>query len=206
MDDVESTALAAPLRLRFFFSAFAALALLLGAIGVYGAVSYAVARRRAEFAVRMALGASPGIVLRGVMVAGITPVAIGVGIGSSCSPGCEPIGQWHCLWCAADGPGELFGCGAGAVARRSGRCVPASVARGSHKSGGGASRRGELRPRWDGEVHKLSFTARTAANSPSVGRRISNDCLQALSAHSIVSSLFDTAAPARDHQSKRRNN
>ena len=82
MDDVVSTALAAPLRLRFFFSAFAALALSLGAIGVYGAVSYAVARRRSEFAVRMALGASPAVVLREVLVVGIKPVAVGVGAGS----------------------------------------------------------------------------------------------------------------------------
>jgi len=91
MDDVESTALAAPLRLRFFFSAFAALALSLGAIGVYGAVSYAVARRRAEFAVRMALGASPGIVLREVLVVGITPVAIGVGAGSVAALGASRL-------------------------------------------------------------------------------------------------------------------
>ena len=91
MDEVESTALAAPLRLRFFFSAFAALALLLGAIGVYGAVSYAVARRRAEFAVRMALGASPGTVLRHVLVVGITPVAIGVGAGSVAALGASRL-------------------------------------------------------------------------------------------------------------------
>lgn len=91
MEDVESTALAAPLRLRFFFSAFAALALLLGAIGVYGAVSYAVARRRAEFAVRMALGASPGIVLREVLVVGITPVAFGVGVGSVAALGASRL-------------------------------------------------------------------------------------------------------------------
>ncbi|MDB4912178.1 MAG: permease, partial [Gemmatimonadetes bacterium] len=91
MDDVESTALAAPLRLRFFFSAFAALALSLGAIGVYGAVSYAVARRRAEFAVRMALGATPGIVLREVLVVGITPVAIGVGAGSVAALGASRL-------------------------------------------------------------------------------------------------------------------
>ena len=91
MDDVESTALAAPLRLRFFFSAFAALALSLGAIGVYGAVSYAVARRRAEFAVRMALGASPAVVLREVLVVGITPVAVGVGAGSLAALGASRL-------------------------------------------------------------------------------------------------------------------
>jgi predicted permease len=87
MDDVESRALAAPLRLRFFFSAFAALALALGAIGVYGAVSYAVARRRAEFAVRMALGASPNVVLREVLALGLKPVAIGVAVGSVAAAG-----------------------------------------------------------------------------------------------------------------------
>jgi putative ABC transport system permease protein len=91
MDDVESTALAAPLRLRFFFSAFATLALLLGAIGVYGAVSYAVARRRAELAVRMALGASPNIVLREVLVVGITPVAFGVVVGSMAALGASRL-------------------------------------------------------------------------------------------------------------------
>ncbi len=91
MDDVESTALAAPLRLRFFFSAFAALALSLGAIGVYGAVSYTVARRRAELAVRMALGASPGVVLREVFVVGVTPVAFGVGAGSFAALGASRL-------------------------------------------------------------------------------------------------------------------
>ena len=87
MDDVESRALAAPLRLRFFFSAFAALALALGAIGVYGAVSYAVARRRAEFAVRMALGASPSVVLREVLALGLKPVAVGIFFGSLAAAG-----------------------------------------------------------------------------------------------------------------------
>jgi len=56
MDDIVAGALAEPLRLRFFLTVFAAIALVLGTIGVYGVVSYAVARRRAEFAIRMALG------------------------------------------------------------------------------------------------------------------------------------------------------
>jgi ABC-type antimicrobial peptide transport system permease subunit len=60
---------------------FAALALLLGGVGVYGVVSYAVARRRAEFAVRMALGASPAHVLREVLRVGLTPVVAGVVLG-----------------------------------------------------------------------------------------------------------------------------
>ena len=56
-------------------------ALVLGAIGVYGVVSYAVSRRRAEFGVRLALGATSGRVLREVARGGLQPVAIGVVAG-----------------------------------------------------------------------------------------------------------------------------
>ena len=82
MEDAMETSYAAPLRLRFFFTVFAALALAIGAIGVFGVVSYAVARRRAEFAVRMALGATPRVVGREVLRFGLAPVAVGVAIGS----------------------------------------------------------------------------------------------------------------------------
>jgi putative ABC transport system permease protein len=81
MDQVIATALAQPLRLRFFLGLFGALALALGGIGVYGVVSYAVARRRAEYAIRVALGASPGRVRGEVIRHGITPVALGAGAG-----------------------------------------------------------------------------------------------------------------------------
>jgi predicted permease len=74
--------LAAPLQLRFFFTVFAALALALGAIGVFGVVSYAVSRRRVEFAVRMALGASPCEVRGEMFSFGLTPVIVGIAAGT----------------------------------------------------------------------------------------------------------------------------
>ena len=81
IDAVVDTALAEPLRLRFFLGLFAALALLLGAVGVYGVVSYAVARRRAEFGIRMALGAAPSRVLGHVVRTGMLPVVSGAAAG-----------------------------------------------------------------------------------------------------------------------------
>jgi predicted permease len=60
---------------------FAASALALAGLGAYGVLSYAVARRRAEMGVRMALGAQPGQVLRMVLAQGMKPVWIGLGAG-----------------------------------------------------------------------------------------------------------------------------
>ncbi len=82
MEAVVATALAEPLRLRFFLTLFATLALVLGVVGVYSVVSYAVTRRRSEFGVRMALGAGAGQVLRQVIGRGLVPVALGTGLGA----------------------------------------------------------------------------------------------------------------------------
>ena len=57
-------------------------ALLLGAVGLYGVVAYLVARRSREFAIRAALGARPGALLRLVLATGGWVVAFGVGSGA----------------------------------------------------------------------------------------------------------------------------
>ncbi len=63
------------------FMLFAALALALAVLGVYGVVSYAVSRRAREAGIRMAVGAQPSAVVRLLMREGVTLVTVGTGIG-----------------------------------------------------------------------------------------------------------------------------
>jgi predicted permease len=62
-------------------SIFSVLALLLAAIGLYGVMSYNVARRTNEIAIRLALGAQGGKVLRMIIGESLLLLAIGVGLG-----------------------------------------------------------------------------------------------------------------------------
>jgi putative ABC transport system permease protein len=79
---------------------FAALALALAVVGIYGVTSYSVARRTREIGLRVALGAERGTLVRSVLVDGLKPVGVGALIGIA-------AGQWGALWMRS----LLFGIG-----------------------------------------------------------------------------------------------
>ncbi|HTA42955.1 MAG TPA: ABC transporter permease [Bryobacteraceae bacterium] len=64
---------------------FAAMALVLGVVGLYGVIAYSVSRRTREIGVRMALGAEPGAVYRMVLRESGFLVATGIAAGAGCA-------------------------------------------------------------------------------------------------------------------------
>jgi predicted permease len=81
-DGVMSEAVAAPRFRASLLGVFAAVALILAMVGVYGVMSYAVAQRTREIGIRMALGAEPRDALKMVMKQGAKLAVAGVAIGS----------------------------------------------------------------------------------------------------------------------------
>jgi predicted permease len=79
-DQVDTTLSAERLLLRLYV-VFAALALTLACVGLYGVIAYSVAQRTLEIGVRVALGATPLSVMRGVLRETLLLVLAGIAIG-----------------------------------------------------------------------------------------------------------------------------
>lgn len=83
MDDYLSLAETAPRVSTILLAVFAAVSMMLAAIGVHGVVSYGVAQRTREFGVRLALGSSPAQIKSLVIASGIRTAALGLLVGTA---------------------------------------------------------------------------------------------------------------------------
>ncbi len=81
LDDRLSATLATRSLAMSLLSAFAAVAVLLAALGIYGVLSFSVAQRTRELAVRTALGAGRGQLMGLVLRAGLKVAAVGMALG-----------------------------------------------------------------------------------------------------------------------------
>jgi predicted permease len=81
MQEIYDASLARPSFTLVMLAAAAAVALVLGVVGLYGVLAYVIAQRRREIAIRLALGAQPGEVTRRFVRYGLALACVGVGLG-----------------------------------------------------------------------------------------------------------------------------
>jgi ABC-type antimicrobial peptide transport system permease subunit len=87
MDEMIADSLASERFSMIILGVFAALALLLASVGVYGVISYVVGQRTHEIGIRMAMGASRMDILRLVLGSSVGLTLIGVGAGLAAALG-----------------------------------------------------------------------------------------------------------------------
>ena len=81
MEEIADARLAGPRLRSWIIGSFAAVALILAALGIYGVLSYSVAQRTHEMGIRLALGAEPGDLVRMILRGGLLITVLGLGIG-----------------------------------------------------------------------------------------------------------------------------
>jgi ABC-type antimicrobial peptide transport system permease subunit len=81
MEEVLGEAIAAPRLSSFLLWVFAGLALAMSAVGVYGVMSYAVAQRTREFAIRLAMGAESSSLFAMITREGLMVALAGIAVG-----------------------------------------------------------------------------------------------------------------------------
>ena len=91
MDDVIGSAISQPRTTARLTGVFAAIALILATTALYGVMAWAVARRRQEIGVRMALGADRAAILRLVVGQGMRLVVLGVVVGLTTAFSIAPL-------------------------------------------------------------------------------------------------------------------
>jgi ABC-type antimicrobial peptide transport system permease subunit len=81
LEDIIGRSVARERALAWLLGLFGIIGLTLGALGIYGVLAFAVTQRRKEIGVRVALGASPGSVMRSIVTQGVGLATVGVAIG-----------------------------------------------------------------------------------------------------------------------------
>ncbi|HEY7547832.1 MAG TPA: ABC transporter permease [Blastocatellia bacterium] len=81
MEQLLNRSVAEPRFRTLLLASFAAVAMILASVGIYGVISYQVSERTREIGIRMALGADSGAVLKLVLVHGLKLVGAGTALG-----------------------------------------------------------------------------------------------------------------------------